>query len=60
MENKDNQQENTTPNEVQSHETEPKTQHVSRPSGAEKVQQNKKNRTKSMVTNLVVLGIIVF
>lgn len=56
MENKDTQQENTT----QHQENEPKTQHVSRPTTAEKVKQNKKNKAKSMISNVLVLAIIGF
>ena len=56
MENKDTQQENTT----QHQENEPKTQHVSRPTTAEKVRQNKKNKAKSMISNVLVLAIIGF
>lgn len=58
MENKDTSQENTTQQTAQP--AEPKTQHVAKPTTAEKVKQNKKNKTKSTITNYVVLAIIGF
>lgn len=58
MENKDTPQENTTQQTAQP--AEPKTQHVAKPTTAEKVKQNKKNKTKSTITNYVVLAIIGF
>ncbi|QIG88411.1 HlyD family secretion protein [Chryseobacterium sp. POL2] len=58
MENKDIPQENTTQQTAQP--AEPKTQHVAKPTTAEKVKQNKKNKTKSTITNYVVLAIIGF
>ena len=58
MENKDTPQENTTQQTAQT--PEPKTQHVAKPTTAEKVKQNKKNKTKSTITNYVVLAIIGF
>ena len=58
MENKDTPQENTTQQTAQT--PEPKTQHVAKPTTAEKVKQNKKNKTKSTITNSVVLAIIGF
>ncbi len=58
MENKDTPQENTTQQTAQP--AEPKTQHVAKPTTTEKVKQNKKNKTKSTITNYVVLAIIGF
>ncbi|MGX9985764.1 efflux RND transporter periplasmic adaptor subunit [Soonwooa purpurea] len=58
MENKDTPQENTIQQTAQP--AEPKTQHVAKPTTAEKVKQNKKNKTKSTITNYVVLAIIGF